>query len=92
MVSLAPKKLPKVLVRWLDSRSYPEWLPTDLIEFSLATCESVGFLKESNREKIVLLQSVSDDKSAAALVIPKKVVLSQKILGRRVGRGSNANH
>ena len=63
---------------WLDSQSYHGW--QDDSDYSLAICQSVGFIVKETKEFIALATSTNEEESNATITIPKKCILKSKIL------------
>jgi hypothetical protein len=76
-----------LLIKWVDSsRQTMEWYTPeevgDLLDQSLHVV-SIGFLLKNEKEAITITQSLSDDGCVIGiLTIPKKSILSRKILCR----------
>ncbi len=72
------KKVPLVVVDWLDAAQHPGWHsgPEGL---EGANVRSAGYLVGEGKETITLAQSVAEDGSVAdVLVIPRKWVVRRR--------------
>lgn len=70
-------------IEWLDHCSYSSGWSTDTTDRVLLTCESVGFLIEEDKNKVVLAQSrgVQDPPAYADfMVIAKKLIKKRTTL------------
>lgn len=73
-------KMRKVLVTWLDSNTLHGWQYGEY-DTNLPHCESIGFVKQDDFEKLVLVQSTSDyGAHMNVTVIPKACIKSVREL------------
>ena len=71
----------KVLVEWVDSNILHGWQMEGEIPCDLANCESIGYLKNEDTEKVVLSQTQSNyGAHMGVLAIPKGCITSIKEL------------
>ena len=73
-----------VEVEWLDACTGTGWNPESVYreECGLSRCRSVGYIFETDKEKLVLIQSMSSDTQhlSASLAIPKVGIVRMKKL------------
>lgn len=66
----------RVIVGWFDSNVMHGWQPNSE-SVNVAVCESIGYLKEDTKEKIVLLQCISNfGFEMGKMAIPKGCIKS----------------
>ena len=69
------KRLKVYLVEWIDSTSETGW--THDHDLELSTCKTVGYLIKKTKDKVVLVQSMSDSDSIDnKFAIPRKCITS----------------
>ena len=64
---------PLVEVEWIDSASNGEWHNPD-VEMRVVGARSVGYLKESKRHQVVIMQSIGETQIQGMLAIPRTCV------------------
>jgi hypothetical protein len=69
----------KIHIKWIDSKGItPDWEHVEDIEPLLpVTCETIGFLVESNKEYITVAQSITEGQVMGRMTIPMCCVLKK---------------
>lgn len=71
----------KVLIEWVDSNILHGWQMEGEFPCSLAECETIGYIKDEDEDKIVVTQTVSSyGANMGVLAIPMGCVKSVKEL------------
>ena len=71
----------KVEINWVDSNVTHGWQMDGELPCSLATCESLGYIKDEDNDKLVLVQTISNEGACmGVLAIPKGCIKSIKEL------------
>jgi hypothetical protein len=67
-------------VKWRDAASHNEW--NDIRrEFELVTVETVGILHSERKDRVVVIQSLSEAGMVGeAIAIPKKAIIKRRLL------------
>ena len=64
-----------ILIEWLDSTSSSGW--DSAFDLELSNCKTVGFLVKKDKEKVVVIQSNSDNvHSDGRFAIPRSCIKS----------------
>lgn len=66
--------LKPVLVVWEDAAQGGGWIDGEEVDPSDTIVESVGWLAESNAERVILIQSITDGSHAQTLQIPAGMI------------------
>lgn len=72
-----------VLIEWVDiTKHNTGWIPQENVieNMTFMNCRSVGYVVAHDEERVVLSQTVTDDKITDPLVIPQKVIKSIFVL------------
>ncbi len=70
-----------MLVKWADSNVMHGWVHDDCKEGCLAHCETLGFLKDDDDEKVTVAMSISEFGSMLEqITIPRGCITSIKEL------------
>jgi len=68
-------------IKWVNSTSWHTWRSLPLENTDLVVIETVGYLIEKHKEKIVVAHSVSDSDSAVGIIaIPTACIIDKKII------------
>ena len=71
----------KVIVEWVDSNVLHGWQMEGEVSCDIAVCESLGYVKYEDNDKLILSQTVSNFGSQmGVLAIPKGCIKSVKEL------------
>ena len=67
-----------IYVKWVDSTSWDRWKKLPLDDSTLSVIETVGYLIENKKDRIVVAGSVSDMGNAdLILAIPKGAIVER---------------
>lgn len=70
-------------VYWRDSNMYLTQTPKDT-KFEIGHFESIGFVLESDKDKIVLAGDLIDDECRRVIVIPRENIANLYIDGKKI--------